>query len=244
MNNITIKRLLHTVLPFMIMNMVQRSVLLVCRSVPSQELVSLSAFIAACLAGIFAFSRKTFTDESEENLPLIPRSIPVSVMLTVSACAFMVVLMYASSFIGGTAESENVSFTALGILSTLLIHPILEEIVFRKLFYGELRLMNRLFGCIAQTLMFAILHSTVDGMIYALCCGLVLALLYEHTGRILPCIIAHIFINLRSLLCLTLLSDLHDISRGLDIALITAGIVTFCVTIRMRAKTPKEPEHD
>lgn len=244
MNNINIKRLLHTVLPFMIMNMVQRSILLIFQSSPAQDIVSVCAFIAACTAGIFAFTRKTYTDESEGTLPLIPRSYPISAILTVSACASMVALMYAASLIGGTAESEIVSFTAVGILSTLLIHPILEELVFRKLFYGELRLMNRIFGCAAQTLMFAILHSTVDGMVYALCSGLILALLYEHTGRILPCIIAHIFINLRSLLCLTVLADLGDLTRGLDIALIAAGMIGFCIYLRMRAETPKEPEHD
>ena len=95
------------------------------------------------------------------------------------------------------------------------------------MFYGELRLLSRVFACIAQTLMFAILHSTVDGMIYALCSGLVLAVLYERTGRISACIIAHIFINLRSLLSLTVLLDMTSVIHTLDFALVIAGIACF-----------------
>ena len=249
MNNRNVKRLLHTVLPFMILNLIQRSLLLLFGTLElsflSNNVISLIAFLAACAVAVLAFRQKTYTvDEETEVLPLTKESVGFSLMHAVFSCASMVVVMYAVSLTTGASDESVLDMSVLSLTSTLIIHPIVEEYVFRKMFYGELRLMNPIFGCIAQALMFAILHATVDGMIYALISGVLLCLLYEHTGRLWVCIAAHIFINLRSVLCLTVLRDMPNLIHGLDFALVIAGILCFfgCAAITNRPK--KMPAED
>lgn len=249
MNKTSIKRLLHTVLPFMIMNLVQRSILLLLQAADlaflTPDTVSLIAFLAASAAAVFTFRQKTYSGDSDTDTPpLRPISAGLSIMHTVISCAAMVSAMYAMNLLMSSKNSVQHDFTLIPVLSALIIHPVIEEIIFRKMFYGELRLMGRGFGCIAQTLMFAILHSTVEGMIYALMSGLILAVLYERTGRLIPCIAAHFFINLRSLLCLTLLSGFDNIIRILDFALVTAGVLCFAVSAVIRTSGIKQEESE
>jgi len=192
------------------------------------EAVSLAAFLLSAAAAVFMFRQKTYTDDSASDAPpLVKLPMGLSVMHTVVSVAVMTVVMYAVSFFAGGDSGETAQFTILGIVSAVILHPVMEELIFRKMFYGELRLMNPIFGGLAQALMFAILHSTVDGMIYALAGGVVLAVLYEHTGRIETSAAAHAFVNLRSVLCLTLLSDSTALIHGLDFALMIAGVICF-----------------
>jgi len=248
-NKTNVKRLLHTVLTFMIMNLVQHSLLLLFQNagIPflNGDVLSLTAFLAASGAAVLTFRQKTYSSDSDtETPPLVKMTAGMCVMQITVSCAVMVALMYAVSLLINGNEAPA-GFTFLSVVSILVIHPVIEEIIFRKMFYGELRLMSRVFGCIAQTLMFAILHSTIDGMIYALCSGLVLAILYERTGRLLPCIAAHIFINLRSLLSLTVLAEMTTVIHTLDFVLITAGIVCFAVSaaVTYSGKQQEDGEH-
>lgn len=229
---INVRRLLHTLLPFMIMNMVQRACLLILKpyagTVFLGETVSLAAFLLSSAAAVFMFRQKTYSDDSSSDAPpLVKLPWGLSAMHTVVSVAVMTAVMYAVSFFAGGDGSADAQFTLLGIVSAVILHPVMEELIFRKMFYGELRLMNPIFGGLAQALMFAILHSTVDGMIYALAGGVVLAVLYEHTGRIEASVAAHAFVNLRSVLCLTLLSDSAVLIHGLDFVLMIAGVICF-----------------
>lgn len=248
---INVRRLMHTFLPFMVMNMVQRVLLLLLQphaeTLFIRETVSLAAFLLSSAAAVFMFRQKTYTDDSSSDTPpLVRLPVGLCVMLTVVCTAVMTSVMYALSFLAGRADGtgEAAQFTLLGIVSAVVLHPILEELIFRKMFYGELRLMNPIFGCLAQALMFSILHSTVDGMIYALAGGVVLAVLYELTGRIEFSAAAHALINLRSVLCMTVFSDKPALIHGLDFVLIAAGIICFagCTTLSVRRKNTGSEE--
>lgn len=229
MNKTNIQRLLHTLLPFMIMTMVQRSFLLIFGHTGlSGETADFLAFLPACLSAALLFRIRTYMVEDEdghtETLPLEPKPVFLCILQTLFACGIMIGSMYIIGVLLGDGTSDTPEISLLALLSILLVHPLAEELLFRKMFYGELRLMNPIFGCIAQALMFAIVHNTVDGMIYALCSGVVLAVLYENSGRIFTSIAAHIVINLRSYLCLTVLAEHDEIAKTADIAfLILSG---------------------
>lgn len=90
--------------------------------------------------------------------------------------------------------------TVLSFLTLVLIQPLVEEYLFRGLYYGELAQMSGIFACLMQAVMFAIAHNGVSGMMYALLAGILLGAAAGRTGSIAVPSAAHILINLRTFL--------------------------------------------
>ena len=117
------------------------------------------------------------TVEEEDPVPeLVKKKTGRCVLHLLASVAALVTLMFLvaafmngeEAFSGGvSAAGEMPSLDPLSVASLLLIHPVAEEVLFRRLYYGELRRMHPVFGCMAQALMFALAHESVDGMIYA-----------------------------------------------------------------------------
>lgn len=241
-----IKRLLHTLFPFIIFVFIQRLLVIVTGRLElpiEPALTGLLCFLPASAAAVLLFRLKTYapTDE-EENDPIPPpeKSHPGHGLLgVVAAVAVMIVLMFLVSvpFSGSDSEAPAKSLTAF--LSLVLIHPIAEEYIFRGLFYGELRKMNPVFGCLVQCVMFAIAHETVTGMIYALGSGIVLAYLMENTGRLWVPMAAHAIINFRSWLCLTVLAEEPLLCTMIDRIFIIGGFVCFILFLIIRNAPPR-----
>ncbi|MBQ4353473.1 MAG: CPBP family intramembrane metalloprotease [Clostridia bacterium] len=248
MNKINIQRLLHTLLPFLIMTMIQRSLMLLFGQLGlTGETAQLCAFLPAAAVCVLVFRIRTYTPADEENdtesVPLEKKPLFPTALRTLQACALMIAAMFAvSAVLGG--EAEETDFTVLRVLSLLVIYPVTEEILFRKLFYGELRLMHPVFGVVAQALMFAIVHHTVGGMIYALASGIVLGILCEQTGRLRAVIAAHCIINLRSLLCLTVLAQRTGLVQIIDGIIIIAGALSFVAQTILDNRIPIGEETD
>ena len=81
-----------------------------------------------------------------------------------------------------------------------LIVPVGEELFFRGLTYGALRrLMHRHLAVLASALFFAAAHFELVELLPILILGVVLAFLYEYTGSLVPCMIAHTVNNLAAL---------------------------------------------
>lgn len=249
MSKNNINRLLHTIVPFFVMTMVQRLLLLVFgHTGMNGETAELLAFLPSAAAAVLLFRVKTYQiydeDEQSEIPPLVPERSLSCVLKTLVTVAVMIVMMYAVAAAMGDkanplAVSNATEFSLLSFASLIIVHPLVEEYLFRHLFYGELRLMNPIFGFLMQAVMFAIIHNTVDGMIYALVSGVALAVVYEQTGRITTSVAAHIIINLRSFLCLTVLSEYADVCRSVDMVLVSIGGMAFlaCGVIEGRRLT-------
>lgn len=114
-------------------------------------------------------------------------------------------LLYASLF--GTPHQEDIAdklgALPIQILVIAFVAPVGEEICFRGLLFGGLReRLPRLGAALASGLIFGGLHvtsgaSAVPPLVFF---GLVLALLYEKTGSILPGMALHMLNNLVALL--------------------------------------------
>ncbi|MBQ8185512.1 MAG: CPBP family intramembrane metalloprotease [Clostridia bacterium] len=241
MENNSIRRLLHTLFPFVIFVLIHRLLALVIGQldlIPDPSAAGLCAFLPASLAAVILFRLKTYapTDE-EENNPVAPpaKSHPAHGLLgIVAAVAVMIVAMFLVSVPFTSSQIAVPDGGILSFLSLVVIHPVIEEYIFRGLFYGELRKMNPVFGSVAQCVMFAIIHDTVTGMIYALFSGLVLAYLMENTGRLWVPMAAHAIINLRSWLCLTVLADNPFLCLLLDRFFLIGGFVCFILFLIIR----------
>ena len=245
----SLARLLHAFIPFSIMVLIQRVLLLLFGYIrmPSNT-AALFAFVPAALCCAVAFFLIKVTpsgdEEDEEIPPLTKKSVACSFLQTAVAVAVMAVLMYVVSAIMDEQLADTVSFSVLSAVSLIVIHPIIEEYVFRGLIYTEMRRMSPVFAILAQAVMFAIVHNTVNEMLYALVAGVVLAGLVEVSGRLSTSIAAHMIINARSFIYMTYLADRPQIIRILDTMLFVLGAISLIGVIVMRGFSDGTVESD
>ena len=87
----------------------------------------------------------------------------------------------------------------LSMLITVIIIPLVEEIIFRGYIYrGIYKISNFLIASIVSSLFFAVIHFNISQGIYAFLAGFVLSYIYYKTNNFLYCYITHFFMNATS----------------------------------------------
>ena len=250
-----ISYLLHSLTSFILMLITVRLLDLlmgdIAGGVIDPYLSSLIVFIISSAAAVLVFyiMPKDITPEDTAEIsdpvpPMTKRDIPSCVTFTVIALCFMIGLMYAVSAFLGDGIDSSYTFTPVYFISLVIIHPAVEEFLFRHLYYEELRQLTPVFAVVAQATMFAIDHNTVGAMFNALFCGIVLGALVESTGRWYVAIAAHALMNLRSLLYITVLADFSAVRTAVDIAVCVIGITALAVQIARSGKKKKDIPSD
>lgn len=257
MEKTNIRRLVGVMMPFVIMVIFQRLLLVLTGMSGLPDVIgSTLAFLTASAGGIFFFRMSCGAEAlrpgmqtqpepetdgesggKENTVPPFPAKDTVfgRLMYALTGVGVLTVTMYAVTAAVGT---ETVSAFAPGTLtaefvSLILIHPFLEEYIFRWLYYRELRPMQPIFAGLTQAVMFAIVHGSVGGMIYALFAGIVLVLITELSGSLSAAVIAHMLMNLRSFVYLTWLSEAEQVRLIPDLVLISVGFAAMlCLLVR------------
>lgn len=86
---------------------------------------------------------------------------------------------------------------ALGLVLYGLISPFTEEVVFRGVIYNRLRrFYSPVIGMIASGILFGVIHGNLVQGIYGACLGMLMAYLYERSGRFLIPFLFHAAANL------------------------------------------------
>ncbi|MGN0311529.1 MAG: lysostaphin resistance A-like protein [Lachnospiraceae bacterium] len=86
------------------------------------------------------------------------------------------------------------------LLSVGLCAPILEELTFRGILFGNLRqAYGKWIGIIGSALIFGAFHFNLVQFVYAALLGVVFAYIYDKTGALWSCILAHAAANVFSL---------------------------------------------
>lgn len=87
----------------------------------------------------------------------------------------------------------------ISFLQVCVLAPIIEEILMRGFLLGGLSLnYGKTAALLISAFLFALLHFNMVQTLSAFICGIVLGLLYLHTGSIFCCILAHMGYNLIS----------------------------------------------
>ncbi len=82
-------------------------------------------------------------------------------------------------------------------LSSVIVAPIVEELIFRGLIFRSLKGgMPRIVAALVSSAVFAVLHGTIMWMLYTFLLGLVLCVLYEKTRSLWACIACHMAFNI------------------------------------------------
>ena len=96
---------------------------------------------------------------------------------------------------------------AVSLLGSLVFAPVFEELIFRGLLYGTLRVrLAWPLAALGSALVFALAHGYgVAGFVSVFLSGLLWAWSYERTGSLLPAMAAHAANNAAVALTLTAL---------------------------------------
>lgn len=90
------------------------------------------------------------------------------------------------------SKSPDMLAIALLFFTIAVLAPICEEIIFRGFLYGVLRKNAGTFvALIGSSIVFSAIHLDKGGMLMLFAIGFVLALCYERTRSLVPCMIAH-----------------------------------------------------
>ena len=101
----------------------------------------------------------------------------------------------------------------IGILVAAIIPAIVEETVYRGVFYQEYRKVDPWKAVLLSGFLFALMHGNFNQFCYAFVMGCVFALLIEATGSILSTMVVHFFINAGSVLMVYLYPALHNVLK-------------------------------
>lgn len=107
-------------------------------------------------------------------------------------------MLYLSNYVLDIVPSFNLfhSFLTGSVITTILVSPISEELIFRGVFLNRLQLaVPVVFAVLISSLLFAALHS-FGSIFSAFVFGICIAMLYLKTDNIFVAIFAHFFNNL------------------------------------------------
>lgn len=110
------------------------------------------------------------------------------------------------------AMSEQVPWY-LGLLLAAVIPAVVEETVYRGVFYQEYRKADPWKAVLLSGFLFALMHGNFNQFCYAFAMGVLFALLLEATGSILSTMVVHFFVNATSTLVIYLYPALHDMLK-------------------------------
>lgn len=109
--------------------------------------------------------------------------------------------------------AENVPFLA-GLFLVAVLPAVLEETVYRGVFYNEYGKINPLKAALLSGLMFGIMHGNINQFCYAAVMGIIFALLVEATGSILSTMLVHFWTNASSVVMLYLYPKLYEFAKA------------------------------
>lgn len=135
------------------------------------------------------------------------------------------------NFISGFGVSNSI--LGLGLISTIVVSPISEELIFRGVFVNRLQLIvPTVFAILISSLFFASLHSygsITSAFIFAVC----MAILYIKTENIFVAIFAHFLNNLFAEM-IVLIDHNHVLFNNGQVVMVVSllAIISFVIILR------------
>ncbi|MFD2794603.1 CPBP family intramembrane glutamic endopeptidase [Promicromonospora vindobonensis] len=172
--------------------------------------------------------------------------------LFVGACAVLAFLagqslalwLYTTAGSAGFDESLRAKAdagAAVTVLLALVIAPIAEEMLFRGLLYPLLRRHVSVVGSVlVTTAVFGLVHGNAVQLVAVLPLAILLALVYERTRRLWPCVLLHLGFNLAAILVpAPALVGLSNPVAALLLGTVFAGVaMVLCQTVVLDPLAP------
>lgn len=168
--------------------------------------VNCLALLAVCLLLFPHRARSDRTSPSTEmmrsSLGLVGIGALAAILILLGRAFIVTAYPAAPSLTSGLPVPEPSLFPSLA--SSLLLAPILEEILYRALLFAALRSFIGIGpAALVSAVVFSAMHtgSAFDHLVW-LWSGIALAFVYHATERLVPCAVAHALVNMRELLAI------------------------------------------
>lgn len=138
-----------------------------------------------------------------EKLCMIGVSILIVACISISLNNIISMTPLVTASLGYQEANANFygSTLVLELISSALMTPILEELVFRGILFTRLKsMLPKIPAIVVSALIFAAVHFNIVQFIYAFLLGIVLAILMDQADHVYPAIIGHITANLIAVL--------------------------------------------
>ena len=152
-------------------------------------------------------------------------------LMTIGSNISSIFLNLVQNLSGSTTENPlevAISSTPwwFNLLTTVILAPILEELLFRRLVCNRLAPLGEGFTVFLSAAFFALIHGNFYQLFYAFLIGAFLAFIYVKTGRLRYTIIYHMLVNFFGGFVAPLVYDLVDMEAlsSVNIAAIAANI--------------------
>ncbi len=138
-------------------------------------------------------------------------------------------------------DGKNILFTSLYVV---IIGPIIEELVFRKIMLDKTRRFGELPAIMISSIAFGLYHLNLSQFFYAFALGLVLAYITLKTNTVFYAVILHMLYNLRSTIMVPFMDNNLAIAIIVILNILAAivGAIIFIVKSKdLKFETAKEP---
>lgn len=109
--------------------------------------------------------------------------------------------------------SNQISFFP-ALLLMAIVPAVLEETVYRGVFYSEYSKLNPWKAALLSGFLFGLMHGNINQFCYAAVMGIIFALLIEATGSILSTMLIHFWINAGSVAMIYLYPKLYEFMQA------------------------------
>ena len=114
-------------------------------------------------------------------------------------------MLFSKNYLEAASQTLLTYPFVVQIILMAVIPALVEEFIFRGLFYGTYRKCGILKGALMSGLVFGLFHLNINQFCYAFVIGVVFAFLVEATGSIWSSVLAHFAINTYSITIIQLL---------------------------------------
>ena len=114
-------------------------------------------------------------------------------------------MLFSKNYLEAASQTLLTYPFVVQIILMAVIPALVEEFIFRGLFYGTYRKCGVLKGALMSGLVFGLFHLNINQFCYAFVIGVVFAFMVEATGSIWSSVLAHFAINTYSITIIQLL---------------------------------------
>lgn len=109
--------------------------------------------------------------------------------------------------------SEEIPFF-LGVILLAFVPCVLEETVYRGIFYNEYQKVDPWKAVLLSGVLFGLMHGNLNQFVYATVMGILFALLIEATGSILSTMLIHFCVNAWSVVVIYALPKMYEVLKA------------------------------
>ncbi|MGL5149403.1 MAG: lysostaphin resistance A-like protein [Clostridium sp.] len=126
-----------------------------------------------------------------------PRIIYIGINFQIIVNSILLVTTLLLSKLGEIGVSDINRYNLFDIIWSITFPPIIEELLFRKLFYNKLKKRFSIkISAVISSIVFAIIHMNIFLIIASFIMGMISCKIYDKTKNIVYCIVFHATCNL------------------------------------------------